>query len=71
MMLAHLETRAAALGYQTLQLDTTTLQVAAQQLYRKNGFTQREKTETIQGLTVLFFEKNLLPNYQFASYSSS
>lgn len=59
MMLAQLEARAIGLGYCTLQLDTTTLQVAAQQLYRKNGFVQLEKTETIKGLTVLFFEKDL------------
>ncbi|GHO85040.1 GNAT family N-acetyltransferase [Dictyobacter formicarum] len=59
MILSHLEARAVALGYQTLQLDTTTLQIAAQRLYRKNGFTQLEKTETINGLTVLLFEKKL------------
>ncbi|GCE09132.1 GNAT family N-acetyltransferase [Dictyobacter aurantiacus] len=59
MMLTRLEARAIALGYQVLQLDTTTLQVAAQQLYRKNGFVQLEQTETIKGLTVLFFEKDL------------
>lgn len=59
MILSHLEARAVALGYQALQLDTTTLQVAAQHLYRKNGFTQLEKTETINGLTVIFFEKVL------------
>ncbi|GLV54307.1 GNAT family N-acetyltransferase [Dictyobacter sp. S3.2.2.5] len=61
MMLTQLEARAIALSYQVLQLDTTTLQVAAQQLYRKNGFVQLETIEIVKGLTVLFFKKDLLP----------
>jgi N-acetylglutamate synthase-like GNAT family acetyltransferase len=35
MILSRLEAHAVALGYQTLHLDTSTLQVATQHFYRK------------------------------------
>ena len=37
-ILDELEARARALGYQTLHLDTSILQLPAQRLYEKNGF---------------------------------
>lgn len=39
-MLTKIEERAKALGYTTLQLDTTPKQLAAIQLYEKNGYTK-------------------------------
>ncbi len=59
MILETLEARAVALGYSVLHLDTTTLQVAAQHLYRKNGYQQLETTQVIKGLTLIFFEKSI------------
>ena len=38
LILDELEARARALGYQTLHLDTSILQLPAQTLYEKNGF---------------------------------
>jgi ribosomal protein S18 acetylase RimI-like enzyme len=40
MILTELETRAKELGFKTLQLDTTSDQTAAQNLYKKNGFRE-------------------------------
>src|SRR5262249_7004930 len=57
MILEALEARALALGYIVLHLDTLTVRVAAQHLYRKNGFKQLEKTRVIQDFTVICFEK--------------
>ncbi|MGP8080440.1 MAG: GNAT family N-acetyltransferase [Dehalococcoidales bacterium] len=39
-VLNQLEEKASQLGYTELCLDTTTLQIAAQKMYRKNGFTE-------------------------------
>src|SRR5438034_4435986 len=40
LILNALETRALELGYITLHLDTSTVQVVAQHLYRKNGYKE-------------------------------
>lgn len=57
-ILRTLEARARELGYKILQLDTTTLQEAAQGLYRNAGY-QEIRREKGQGLEVIIFEKNL------------
>src|SRR5579884_2355574 len=66
LILNELEARARALGYQTLHLDTSTLQIAAQKLYEKNGYREvgrdhyRQETgkDTYQMLEVILYEKN-------------
>jgi len=40
IILDELETRALALGYTKLHLDTSVVQIAAQKLYMKNGFKE-------------------------------
>jgi ribosomal protein S18 acetylase RimI-like enzyme len=67
-LLQALETRARALGYRLLHLDTSVLQVAAQRLYLKNGFCevgrtfyqQRQPSGEIQPLEIILYEKPLL-----------
>ncbi len=54
-----LEQRARAFGYTTLHLDTMATQIAAQRLYRKNGFQETHRT-FIKGMECLFLEKSLL-----------
>ncbi len=61
MIIEALETQAAVLGYSVLHLDTSTVQIAAQHLYRKNGYKQLETTRVIKGLTLMFFEKSIQP----------
>lgn len=59
IILTELETRARALGYQTLHLDTSILQLPAQKLYEKNGY--REVGRDIYGtLEVILYEKQLI-----------
>ncbi len=58
MILDELETRALALGYTKLHLDTSVVQIAAQKLYRKNGF-QETGREVHQGLECILFEKSI------------
>jgi len=53
-----LEARARALGYQTLHLDTSILQIPAQRLYEKNGFREVGR-DLYQGLEVILYEKQL------------
>jgi hypothetical protein len=65
MILEALKTKAAILGYSVLHLDTATVQIAAQHLYRKNGYKQLDTTRVIKGLTLIFFEKSI----QFSSQS--
>jgi GNAT superfamily N-acetyltransferase len=68
LILDELEIRARALGYQTLHLDTSTLQVAAQKLYEKNGYQevgrdtyqQEVGKDTYQPLEVILYEKQLV-----------
>ena len=53
-----LEQKAKELGYTTLHLDTGVTMVAAQKLYRKNGY-QEISRGTIANVDVIFFEKNI------------
>jgi ribosomal protein S18 acetylase RimI-like enzyme len=67
-MLEELEARARALGYQTLHLDTSILQIPAQKLYEKNGFhevgrdtyQQEVGKDIYQQLEVILYEKPLV-----------
>ena len=56
-----LEARARTLGYQTLHLDTSVVQLPAQKLYEKNGY--REVGRDMYGehgqLEVILYEKQL------------
>jgi len=58
MILDELETRALALGYTKLHLDTSVVQIAAQKLYLKNGFKETGK-EVHKGLECILFEKSI------------
>ena len=58
MILDKLETRARALGYKTLHLDTSILQVSAQKLYEKNGFREVGR-DFYNQLEVILYEKQL------------
>lgn len=57
-LLRHLEARAAALGYQTLHLDTLAIQDAAQALYRRHDY-RCVGSGIKEGFDVVFFEKTL------------
>jgi ribosomal protein S18 acetylase RimI-like enzyme len=57
-MLAALEQKAKELGYTTLHLDTGVKMVAAQGLYRKNGY-QEISRGSIADVEVIFFEKSI------------
>ncbi len=58
LILTELMICARVLGYKTLHLDTSILQVPAQRLYEKNGF--REVGRAIyQNLEVILYEKQL------------
>ena len=58
IILDELEARARMLGYKTLHLDTSVLQLAAQRLYEKNGFREVGR-ETRKDLEVILYEKSL------------
>ncbi len=58
MILDELETRARALSYKTLHLDTSILQVPAQKLYEKNGFREVGR-DFYNQLEVILYEKQL------------
>lgn len=57
-ILTALEAHASASGYTTLHLDTTVLQSAAQQLYRKHGFRETGRT-ILAGFDCILYEKSL------------
>ena len=61
IILTELEARARTLGYQTLHLDTSVVQLPAQKLYEKNGY--REVGRDMYGehgqLEVILYEKQL------------
>ena len=67
-ILEELEGCARALGYQTLHLDTSILQIPAQKLYEKNGYhevgrnklQQHVDKDTQQLLEVILYEKRLV-----------
>jgi hypothetical protein len=42
-----------------LHLDTSTVQVVAQHLYRKNGYKETGETRIHRGFTDIFFEKKI------------
>ena len=57
-ILTELIARARTLGYKTLHLDTSVLQVPAQKLYEKNGF-RKVGRDIHQNLEVILYEKQL------------
>jgi ribosomal protein S18 acetylase RimI-like enzyme len=67
LILNELEAHARSLGYHTLHLDTSTLQIAAQRLYEKNGYRevgrdhyrQEIGKDSYQMLEVILYEKQL------------
>jgi len=58
IILSELEAHARALGYKTLHLDTSIVQMAAQKLYEKNGFREVGR-DRYNGLEVILYEKPL------------
>ncbi|GAC1484037.1 MAG: GNAT family N-acetyltransferase [Ktedonobacteraceae bacterium] len=58
LILSELETHARTLGYKTLHLDTSVLQVPAQKLYEKNGYREVGR-DRYQDLEVILYEKQL------------
>ncbi len=58
IILSELEACASALGYITLHLDTSIVQVAAQRLYEKNGYREVGR-DRYSGLEVILYEKTL------------
>ena len=59
MILDRLEERARELGFRILQLDTGTLQVAAQKMYENNGYKEIRREERGKFM-LIFYEKNLV-----------
>ncbi len=57
-IMAALEHRALELGFQRLHLDTTVLQVAAQQFYLKHGYSEVGRS-TLGSFEFIFYEKTL------------
>ncbi|EFH83844.1 GNAT family N-acetyltransferase [Ktedonobacter racemifer] len=58
LILTELEARVRALGYRTLHLDTSILQIPAQRLYEKNGFREVGR-DNYQGIEVILYEKQI------------
>jgi ribosomal protein S18 acetylase RimI-like enzyme len=58
IILSELEARARVMGYRTLHLDTSILQIPAQKLYEKNGFREVGR-DKYHGLEVILYEKEL------------
>ena len=58
IILSELEAQALAIGYKTLHLDTSVVQLAAQRLYEKNGFREVGR-DTHNNLEVILYEKPL------------
>ena len=54
------ENRARELGYETLHLDTTVGQTAAQALYRNHGYTETRRTQ-LGRFEVILFAKSIRP----------
>ncbi len=57
-MLSLLEARAMALGYSSLRLDTTVGQIAAREMYAKNGYMEMNRGR-IGHLECVFMEKGI------------
>jgi ribosomal protein S18 acetylase RimI-like enzyme len=60
MILNQLQEKAIQLGYTELCLDTTTLQIAAQKMYEKNGFTEVGRGQ-VPPFEVIYYHKSLNP----------
>jgi ribosomal protein S18 acetylase RimI-like enzyme len=58
IILNQLQAKAIQLGYRELCLDTTTLQIAAQKMYQKNGFTVTGRGQ-IPPFEVIYYHKSL------------
>ena len=58
IILSELEARACAIGYKTMHLDTSVVQVPAQKLYEKNGFREVGR-DTYNDLEVILYKKSL------------
>lgn len=58
LILSELEARARSIGYTTLHLDTTTIQIAAQKLYEKHGFREVGR-QTSRQFEEILYEKEL------------
>jgi ribosomal protein S18 acetylase RimI-like enzyme len=58
IILNELEARARTIGYKTLHLDTSAVQLAAQKLYEKNGFREVGR-DKYNDLEVILYEKAL------------
>jgi ribosomal protein S18 acetylase RimI-like enzyme len=58
IILSELEARARGMGYKTLHLDTSIVQVPAQKLYEKNGFREVGR-DKYNDLEVILYEKQL------------
>ena len=54
-----LEKEAVERGYKTLCLDTTVLQVAAQKMYLKDGYSEVRRTKQGFPFEMIFYEKRL------------
>jgi GNAT superfamily N-acetyltransferase len=59
IILNQLEAKAIQLGYTELCMDTTTLQIAAQQMYEKNGFTAAGRGK-VPPFEVIYYHKSLI-----------
>lgn len=59
LILQELEAQALAKGYAVLYLDTSTVQEAAQALYRKYGYHETGETKESRGFTDIYFEKRI------------
>jgi GNAT superfamily N-acetyltransferase len=58
LIFSELEACARAIGYKTLHLDTSVVQIPAQKLYEKNGFREVGR-DVYQSLEVILYEKQL------------
>ncbi|WP_426443160.1 GNAT family N-acetyltransferase [Bradyrhizobium genosp. P] len=57
-ILGELESRAVAMEFKSMVLDTTTIQVGAQRLYESAGYVRRGEG-MLHGYAVIFYEKRL------------
>ncbi|WP_083354793.1 GNAT family N-acetyltransferase [Mesorhizobium sp. LCM 4577] len=57
-IVSELESRAVALGFKCIVLETTTIQVGAQRLYETAGYIRRGEGK-LHGYAVIFYEKRL------------
>lgn len=58
-ILTALQKEAKEKGFTVLCLDTTALQIAAQGLYKKNGFLETRRTKEGFPFETIFYEKNI------------